>query len=309
VSRFVVTGAAGFIGSHLVDSLRGAGHEVVGVDAFTDHYDPALKEQNAAGYEVQRLDLSRDDVNTLVTGADGVFHLAGKPSVRSGWGDDFQDYLRDNLLATQRLFAAAAAHGVRVVWSSSSSVYGDAATYPTPEDTPPQPISPYGVTKLACERIAHVFRRGFGLDVVSLRYFTVFGPRQRPDMAFTRLVNALAEGRTFELYGDGTQSRGFTYVADAVSASIAAMERAPEGATYNVGGGSETSMLEAIELLERISGRTLDLVVGEPSTGDVKRTSPDTSRIRADLGWKPEVALEDGLAAHWEWAAERVGAR
>jgi UDP-glucuronate 4-epimerase len=306
MSHFVVTGAAGFIGSHLTEALTDSGHDVIAVDAFTDHYDAAVKEENSAGFDVQRVDLSEADVNALLEDADGVFHLAGKPSVRSGWGDDFQDYLRDNVLATQRLFAAAAARGVRVVWASSSSVYGDAASYPTSEDADPRPISPYGVTKLACERIRYTFARSFGLDAVTLRYFTVFGPRQRPDMAFTRLVDALAHGRTFELYGDGTQSRGFTYVGDAVDATIAAMEGAPDGAVYNVGGGSETTMLEAIEALERISGRKLDLKVGEPSTGDVKRTSPDTTRIRTDLGWEPKVALEQGLAAHWEWARERV---
>jgi UDP-glucuronate 4-epimerase len=308
MGRYVVTGAAGFIGSHLTEALLEAGHDVVAVDAFTDHYSAAVKEQNSAAFDVQRLDLAEADLNTLLADADGVFHLAARPSVRSGWGDDFQDHLRDNVLATQRVFAAAAARGVRVVWASSSSVYGEAASYPTPEDAEPRPISPYGVTKLACERIAHTFAHGFGLDAVALRYFTVYGPRQRPDMAFARVVDALVYGRTFELYGDGTQSRGFTYVDDAVAATLRGMEAGPAGAVYNVGGGSEATMLEAIEILERVSGRALDLVVGEPSTGDVKRTSPDTSCIRADLGWAPRVVLEDGLAAQWEWAAARVAA-
>jgi UDP-glucuronate 4-epimerase len=305
---YAVTGAAGFIGSHLVEALTEAGHDVIAVDAFTDHYDPAVKERNARGLDVERLDVSEDPLDRIVDGVDGIFHLAAKPGVRSGWGADFTDYVRDNIIASQRLFDAAAAAGVRVVWASSSSVYGDAESYPTTEDAVPAPISPYGVTKLTCERLAYTYARSVGLDHIALRYFTVFGPRQRPDMAFTRLVKALAEGRTFELYGDGSQSRGFTYVSDAVAATIAAMERAPSGATYNVGGGSEATMLEVIAKLEEISERSLDLRISEKATGDVRRTAADISRIRSDIGWEPSVALEDGLAAQWRWAAETVAA-
>ena len=303
---YAVTGAAGFIGSHLVEALRAAGHEIVAVDAFTDHYDPALKEQNAAGLDVARLDLAEDPLDELLAGVDGVFHLAAKPSVRSGWGTDFQDYVHDNVLASQRLFDAAAAAGLRVVWASSSSIYGDASSYPTPEDAVPAPISPYGVTKLTCERLAYAFGRSFGLDSVAVRLFTVYGPRQRPDMAFTRIATALAEGRPFELYGDGSQSRGFTYVADAVDAMIATMEHAPRGAVYNVGGGSEATMRETIKIFERVSGRKLNLLVGERMVGDVKRTAPDIARIRAEVGWEPRVGLEEGLTAQWEWASARV---
>ena len=306
---YAVTGAAGFIGSHLVDTLREAGHDVVAVDAFTDHYDPALKEQNAAGLDVIRLDLSEDPFDDLLRDVKGVFHLAAKPSVRSGWGSDFQDYVRDNVNASQRLFDAAAAAGVRVVWASSSSIYGESGSYPTPEDAVPAPISPYGVTKLTCERLAFAYSRSFGLDAVTTRLFTVYGPRQRPDMAFTRIAQALVEGRPFELYGDGSQSRGFTYVSDAVAAMVAAMERAPAGAVYNVGGGSEATMRETIELFERVSGRKLTLLVGERMVGDVRRTAPDTTRIRAELDWEPRVELEEGLTAHWEWASAGAGRR
>jgi UDP-glucuronate 4-epimerase len=308
VKTYLVTGAAGFIGSHLSDALRGAGHVVVAVDAFTDHYEPALKEENAAGHEVRRVDLAQEPLDELVAGADGVFHLAAKPGVRSGWGSDFAHYVRDNIVATQRLFDAAAAAGVRVVWASSSSIYGDAATYPTPEDVTPRPISPYGVTKLTCEGLAFSYARPFGLDAVTLRLFAVYGPRQRPDMAFTRLTAALAEGRPFGLYGDGSQSRGFTYVSDVVAAMLLAMEAAGSGAVYNVGGGSEATMQDAIALLERISGRKVDLMLSEKAAGDVRRTSADTTRIRRELGWEPRIALEDGLAAQWEWAAARVAA-
>jgi UDP-glucuronate 4-epimerase len=305
---YAVTGAAGFIGSHLVRALRDAGHDVVAVDAFTDHYDPALKEENAAELDVVRLDLSSDPLDEVLTGVEGVFHLAAKPSVRSGWGADFQDYVRDNVIASQRLFDAAATTGVRVVWASSSSVYGEAATFPTPEDTVPAPVSPYGVTKLTCERLAFAYQRAFGLEAIGMRLFTVYGPRQRPDMAFTRIANALAEGRPFELYGDGSQSRGFTYVADAVSALIAAMQRAPAGAVYNVGGGSEASMHDAIARFEQAADRKLQLLVGEQMAGDVRRTAPDTTRIRTELGWEPRVSLAEGISAHWEWASARVAA-
>jgi len=302
--RYAVTGAAGFIGSHLAEALLARAHEAVGVDCFTDYYDPALKEENARDLDVLRLDLAEDDLD--LAGFDGVFHLAGQPGVRS-FGDVFGLYVRRNVLATQRLFESAAAAGVRVVFASSSSVYGDAERYPTPEETAPLPLSPYGVTKLTCEHLAYAYARGFGLDVVSLRYFTVYGPRQRPDMAFARMLEALAAGEPFELYGDGSQSRGFTFVADAVEATIAAMERG--SGVYNVGGGSEATMLEAIGLAEEISGRKLDARVTPAVPGDVRRTAADVSRIRDELGWAPQVDLRGGLQAHWEWASSRVGAR
>jgi nucleoside-diphosphate-sugar epimerase len=302
--RYAVTGAAGFIGSHLAEALQSAGHEVVGIDCFTDYYDPALKEENARGLDVRRLDLAEDELD--LAGLDGVFHLAGQPGVRS-FGDVFPLYLRRNVLASQRLFEAAARDSVRVVFSSSSSVYGAAERFPTPEDTPPAPLSPYGITKLACEHLAAAYEREFGLDCVVLRYFNAFGPRQRPDMAFTRIVSALATGARFDLYGDGRQSRGWTYVADVVDGTILAMERG--SGTYNVGGALEASMNDTIALLERISGRVLDVSRGPAVPGDQRRTSADTTRIRTELGWAPRVSLEEGLRAQWEWAAGRVVAR
>ena len=303
--RYLVTGAAGFIGSHLVDALEAAGHDVVGVDCFTDYYDPAEKERNAAGLDVRRVDLARDPLE--VAGYDGVFHLAGQPGVRS-FGDVFPLYLERNVLATQRVFEAAAAAGVRVVFSSSSSIYGEAEAYPTPEDTLPHPISPYGLTKLSCEHLARTYATAFGLEAVVVRYFTVYGPRQRPDMFMRRVCDRLLDGRTFELYGSGEQSRSFTYVGDAVAATVAAMERAPAGALYNVGGGEEATVNEAIALLERISGRTLDLRRLDAARGDVSRTKADVSRIRAELGWEPTTSLEDGLSAMWSWASATVAA-
>jgi UDP-glucuronate 4-epimerase len=299
--RYVVTGAAGFIGSHLVEALLAEGHEVVAVDSFTDYYDPALKEENASTFDVSRLDLAEDELG--LDGFDGVFHLAGQPGVRSSFAD-FDLYVRRNILATQKVFESAARAGVRVVFASSSSVYGDAETYPTPEDARPEPISPYGITKLACEHLAHAY----GLDAVLLRYFTVYGPRQRPDMAFARVVDALARGDSFDLYGDGSQSRSFTYVADAVAATVAAMERGSAGALYNVGGGTEATMRYAIATLEEVSGRTLDLVVRSVVAGDVRRTAADTRRIERDVGWRATTELAGGLRAQWEWASVRVAA-
>jgi len=303
--RYVVTGAAGFIGSHLADALVRGGHDVVGVDWFTDYYDPAEKEANARGLDVLRLDLAEEPLDLV--GIDGVFHLAGQPGVRS-FGDVFPLYVRRNLLATHRVLEAAAAAAVRVVFASSSSVYGDAEAYPTSEDAVPQPISPYGITKLGCEYLARAYAAGFGLDAVALRYFTVYGPRQRPDMFFRRVCDALLERGSFEIYGSGEQSRSFTEVGDAVEATIAAMERAPSGALYNVGGGDEASMLEAIALLEQASGQTLDVSHTGAATGDVRRTKADVTRIRDAIGWEPRTPLADGLSRMWSWASGRVAA-
>jgi UDP-glucuronate 4-epimerase len=307
--KYVVTGAAGFIGSHLAETLGAAGHAIVGVDSFTDYYDTAVKEENARGLEVVRADLTEDPLEPLLEGADGVFHLAGQPGVRASFGAGFTDYLSRNLLASQRLFEAAADLSLRVVFASSSSVYGDAERYPTPEDVELHPISPYGITKAACEHLARAYAQRAGLDAVVLRYFTVYGPRQRPDMAVSRIVAALAGGAAFELYGDGTISRGFTYVSDVVEATVAAMEQGRTGSVYNVGGGSEATMRELIELVERVAGRQLEVVRRAPIGGDPRRTAADTTRARVELGWQPKVGLEAGLRAQWDWASTRVAAR
>jgi UDP-glucuronate 4-epimerase len=309
VSRYVVTGAAGFIGSHLLEALLEAGHDASGLDCFTDYYDPIMKEENARGLPITRADALEFDLEGVFAGIDGVFHLAARPGVRRSFGEAFPDYLRQNVLVTQRVAEAAARTGARLVLASSSSIYGEAEAYPTPEETVPRPISPYGMTKLAGEHLIRAYALGDGLEAVVLRYFTVYGPRQRPDMAFTRLVRALADGDSFELYGDGSDSRGFTYVADAVEATVRAMEAGGAGAVYNVGGGSEATMSEAIALLERIAGRAVRLVRSERQPGDVRRTSADTTRIESDLGWRPSTSLEDGLEAQWRWATSRVAAR
>jgi len=294
--RYVVTGAAGFIGSHLAEALTARGHEVVGLDAFTDYYDPALKEENARGLEVARVDLAEDELD--FDGFDGVFHLAGQPGVRS-FGDVFPLYVRGNLLASQRVFEAASAAGVRVVFASSSSVYGDAERYPTREDATPVPISPYGVTKLTCEHLAHAYARGFGLDVVTLRYFTVYGPRQRPDMAFARILEALLEGQPFELFGDGSQLRDLTYVDDVVDAFLAAgAHDSANGHIFNVGGTRPISLRELTETLIDVAGSGSYQLVPFPrerTAIDIGSVYVDDRKLRTALGWEPKVDLREGL--------------
>jgi UDP-glucuronate 4-epimerase len=282
--RYAVTGAAGFIGSHLAETLTSAGHEVIGFDCFTDYYDPALKEENARGLDVRRVDLAEDALD--FAGFDGVFHLAGQPGARS-FGDVFQKYLRRNILATQRVFEAAVAADAKVVWASSSSVYGDAEHYPTSEADTPRPNNPYGATKLGCEHLHDTYARVFGLRAVALRYFTVYGPRQRPDMAFARIVEALARDEEFEVFGDGSQSRSFTYV----------------------GGGEEATLRGALTLLEEIAGRALRVSYGPPQTGDMQRTMADSTAIEQEVGWRASTPLAAGLAEHWRWASARVTAR
>jgi UDP-glucuronate 4-epimerase len=311
--RYIVTGCAGFIGSHVVKALLERGEEVVGIDAFTDFYARDLKDANVASFRDHRrfqlvtADLSDDRIDTYVADGAGVFHLAAQPGVRGSWGETFDVYARDNVLATQRVLESAMRAGTRVVFASSSSVYGNATGYPTSEDARPDPISPYGVTKLSCENLARAYTSSFGLHIVSLRYFTVYGPRQRPDMAFMRMIDALVNGDEFPVFGSGMQSRDFTYIDDAVSATLLAMEKGPAGAVYNVGGGSETSLLDAIRVVESLGGGHLRTRALDPAAGDVRRTAADTQRIKDDLGWFPQVALVDGLEAQLRWASARSG--
>jgi nucleoside-diphosphate-sugar epimerase len=313
--RALVTGAAGFVGSHLSEALLAAGAEVVGVDCFTDNYDPARKHANAAalrawdGFELQRLDLASAPLDRLVDRCDVVFHLAGEPGVRSSWGARFDRYLRNNLSATQRLLEAAkATPWKRFVYASSSSIYGDAETLPTPEDVVPAPFSPYGATKLAAEHLCRLYHGNLGLETVGLRFFSVYGPRQRPDMAFERFCRASIRGEPLTVYGDGEQTRDFTFVADVVAALLAAA-RVPGvgGRVYNVGGGSQVSVNRALGLLAELAG-PLDVRYEERERGDVRSTSADVSRARAELGWSPSVRFEDGLRAELEWAALDVEA-
>ncbi len=307
--RYLVTGCAGFIGSTLTDALLAEGCDVVGIDAFTDYYERDAKEAAIGDarahpcFTLIEQDLVSEPLpNVALDGVDGVFHLAARPGVRASWGSGFDAYVADNILATHAVVGAASSRGIPLVLASSSSIYGDALAYPTPEDTRPSPISPYGVTKLACEHLADAHARDAALEYVALRYFTVYGPRQRPDMAFSRLVAALVSGSEFEIYGDGNQSRDFTFVADAVGATIAAMREAPAGATYNVGGGSESALRDVVALVEELAGRPLNVRYGERAPGDVKRTLADTTRIRSELGWQPRTDLRAGLAAQLDAA-------
>jgi nucleoside-diphosphate-sugar epimerase len=306
--RYLVTGCAGFIGSTLVDALLAEGAEVVGIDSFSDYYARERKEAAIAGassqpgFELIEHGLETSLPDRALDGVDGIFHLAGRPGVRASWGESFRTYVDDNILATHHVVQGALERGVRLVFASSSSIYGDALAYPTPEDTIPAPVSPYGVTKLACEHLVTAHGRDDDLDFAVLRYFSVYGPRQRPDMAFFRIIGSLIDGGTFEVYGDGHQSRDFTFVDDAVAATMAAMRMVRGGVTYNVGGGSEASLRDAVAVIEELSGRPLDVAYGEPAAGDVRRTLADTTRIRGELGWEPRVSLRAGLAAMLEAA-------
>lgn len=299
--KYVVTGAAGFIGSHLTEALLAAGHETIALDAFTPYYPRSRKRANARGFRLRQLDLVASPLEELFDGVHGVFHLAAQPGARS-YGPAFPDYVRNNIVASDRVFAAAADAGARVVFASSSSVYGESRTYPTPERAAIRPASPYGVTKLACEHLARAYQRDFGLDVVVLRYFTVYGPRQRPDMAFARLIDALLQGTAFLVYGDGNQTRSFTFVEDAVEATLLAMARGRSGATYNVGGGEEATIRSVAGRIEEIAGRPARLQFAPPVAGDVSRTCADITRIEKRLGWTPRTPLRLGLEAQWRWA-------
>lgn len=311
VVRAVVTGVAGFIGSHLAERLVAEGWSVTGVDAFTPYYDSADKEANLAGLVHEpRFDLVRGDLVSLplrglLADRPSVVHLAAQPGVRGSFGHGFEDYVHDNVLATQRVFESAQEAGCsRVVYASSSSVYGDAPAFPTSETAPTLPVSPYGVTKRTCDHLAEVYR-GTGVETVGMRYFTVYGARQRPDMAIRRLCEAAQGGPEFTLYGDGSQSRDFTHVADAVEATVRAMTAPDPGPLLNVGGGEEATMAEVISLVEAAAGRPVPVRVAAAQRGDVRRTGADTTRARTRLGWAPQVPLTVGLLEELVWVRDR----
>jgi nucleoside-diphosphate-sugar epimerase len=309
MERALVTGCAGFIGSHLSESLLRDGIEVVGIDCFNDNYGRRQKLDNLAqcsawdAFEFVPIDLARGDLAEIIAEVDAIFHLAAEPGVRSSWGARFDLYARNNVLATQQLLDAARDRPERpFVYASSSSVYGQAEALPTSEDATPAPLSPYGVTKLAAEHLAQLYHVNHGVRTTSLRYFTVFGPRQRPDMAFNIFCRAALEGKPLEVYGDGTQTRDFTYVGDVVAATrAAATAPAAAGRVYNIGGGFRSSVAEALTVISDLVGRALDVRFLEWQAGDVRDTGADTACARADLGFAPGTGLREGLDAELDW--------
>ena len=310
--KALVTGAAGFVGSSICARLLAEGWDVVGIDAMTDYYDVVRKEENLARlgsrFRWMRAGLADVDLDALLADVDVVFHEAGQPGVRSSWGQDFAVYLEANVAATQVLLEAArrAPHLSRIVYASSSSVYGDAESYPTSELDRPAPISPYGVTKLAAEHLCCLYASQFGLPTVSLRYFTVFGPRQRPDMAFTRFLTAAATGREITIYGTGEQVRDFTFVDDVVEANLlAATADLKPGTVLNIAGGTHVSVNEVLEEVAGLTGGSLDVRHVARSDGDVTRTGGDASRAAELLGWRPRTGIVEGLAQQWEWVRGR----
>jgi nucleoside-diphosphate-sugar epimerase len=308
--KALVTGAAGFIASHLSGQLLDRGAEVIGIDCFADYYPRPIKEANLEalrsrpGFSFIESTIQGADLDRLLNGVTHVFQLAAQAGVRKSWGHDFQVYTTNNIEATQVLLEACIGKPLhRLVYASSSSVYGDAATIPMREDAVPHPLSPYGVTKLAAEHLCHLYSANHGVPATSVRYFTVYGPRQRPDMAFNRFLKAARRGDPIAVFGDGGQTRDFTFVTDAVAGTIAAGERGVPGRAYNLGGGSRVSLNEVLDIIGRVTGQPLHIERGPAQKGDVRDTYADTALARADLGFQPTVSLADGLAEEYRWLA------
>ena len=302
----LVTGAAGFIGSHLAERLLQDGRTVIGIDCFNDNYPRALKERNLRGprgyarFQLIEADLASADLEAVFKRADApmdyVFHLAGQPGVRTSWGRDFETYARNNVLATQRLLEAVKSGALKkFVYASSSSIYGDAEKFPTSEDALPRPVSPYGVTKLAGEHLVFAYGSTCGIPVVTLRYFTVYGPRQRPDMAFHCFIHAIQRGEEIVVYGDGEQTRSFTFVGDVVEGTLRAGLSGVVGDVFNIGGGSQVSVKQVIEILQDIMGQRARVRYSASQRGDVRHTGADIRRATRELGYAPVTLLEEGL--------------
>ena len=306
--RALVTGTAGFIGSHLTGLLLDRGAQVTGIDCFTDYYARSIKEANLAhslgreGFRFVEARLQDADLPRLLDGVTHVFHLAAQAGVRKSWGRDFRTYTENNVDASQQLLESCVGLPIeRFVYASSSSIYGDNASIPMREDARPQPVSPYGVTKLAAEQLCYLYHVNHGVPTTSLRYFTVYGPRQRPDMGFHRFIRAALSQEPIALYGDGEQTRDFTFVADAVAATAAAAERGVPGRAYNIGGGSRVSINQVLEMIGRVAGRPLQVRREPAQLGDMRDTFADTALAREDLGFAPSVSLEEGIKAEYRW--------
>lgn len=310
-----VTGVAGFIGSHLAEALVKRGEEVIGVDSFIDYYPRKIKEANLASlldspnFTLIETPLQDMDLDPVLARANVVYHLAAQAGVRASWGKEFSIYTDNNILATQRLLEAAVGRDLdSLVFASSSSVYGNVAELPMRESVPLHPVSPYGVSKLAVEKLCYLYFVNHKVPTVGLRYFTVYGPRQRPDMAFHRLFLGAINEEAVPLFGDGLQTRDFTYVSDAVDATLAAAEQGAPGSVYNIGGGSRVSLLAVIQEIETITGKEIPLRREPSQKGDMRDTYADTSAARADLQYRPKVALSQGLQAEWNWIQSMSGA-
>jgi nucleoside-diphosphate-sugar epimerase len=310
--KCLVTGAAGFVGSHLAERLLREGHEVVGIDCFVPYYPRWIKERNLSGLltqpqfrfvESNLLDI--DLPALLAQGIECVFHQAAQAGVRASWGKEFADYTSLNILGTQQLLEAAKSHPLRkFVYASSSSVYGDVTTLPMREDALPKPLSPYGVSKLSAEHLCYLYWKNYGVPTIALRYFTVYGPRQRPDMAFHRFLRLLLEDQPIPVYGDGQQTRDFTFIDDIVAANILASQTPLAGEVFNIGGGTTVTLHEAIRVCEEVSGKRAHLDIRAVEKGDVRQTLADVSRATQYLGYQPQVRLHEGLGAEWHWVRE-----
>ena len=304
----VVTGAAGFVGSHLCERLLADGHEVVGVDSFSDYYSRDIKRRNLEAalanprFRLEETDVVEADLGRILKDARTVFHLAGQDGIQPSWGGQFDRYVHDNVVATQRLLEALRDSPLdRFVFASSSSVYGEAEMFPTRENALPRPVSPFGMTKLAAEHLVFVYMRNFGIPVTSLRYFTVYGPRQRPDMAFSLFMHALVEGHEIEIFGDGEQTREYTYVSDIVDGTVKAATADVVGQVVNLGGGSRVTVNRVLATLEDVSGMKARRRMLPAAPGDPRHTGASINLARERLGWEPRVSLREGLARQWEW--------
>ncbi len=312
---YLITGCAGFIGSRLCEVLIERGEQVIGIDALTDYYNPNAKRKNLSSIEKNERfrfvegDLVTDDLRPLLEQADCVFHTAGQPGVRGSWGERFDEYVRNNIQATQKLLESIKSlqKDIRVIFSSSSSIYGNTNQLPTSESALPRPFSPYGTTKLAAEHLCSLYFANYKIPTVSLRYFTVYGPFQRPDMAFHIFIKALLQNQPITILGDGSQTRDFTYVDDIVAANLAAASKPVEGEIFNIGGGSRIALRETLKILEQITRITPILQLNPPTKGDVRDTSANTTKAQQLLDYNPKTSLEEGLAKQFEWEKKLYG--
>ncbi|PSF32948.1 UDP-glucose 4-epimerase [Aphanothece hegewaldii CCALA 016] len=310
MATHIVTGVAGFIGSHLAETLLQQGEKVIGVDQFNDYYDTTLKRKNVLplqqykDFELIEADIQQLDWLTLLKEVETVFHQAAQAGVRASWGSGFRHYTERNINATQIILEAVKETPAlkRLVFASTSSVYGNAETLPTSEIIPPQPVSPYGITKLAAERLCWLYHHNFGVPVTALRYFTVYGPRQRPDMAFHKFFKAAIFKNSIPIYGDGKQTRDFTFVSDAVAANLAAATCSQAvGEVFNIGGGSRVFLCDVLDKIDEIVGYKIIRDHQEQAMGDARHTGADTTKAKQLIGFNPQVSLDDGLAQEWEW--------